>query len=82
MFGLANVMTQAGIFSFHRYSPEFNGDEVQSSEERDNLMLYRACKVMTHEIGHMFGLKHCIFYECSMNGSNSYEESTRQIHCK
>ncbi len=26
VFGLANVMTQAGIFSFHRYSPEFNGD--------------------------------------------------------
>ena len=25
---------------------------------------------MTHEIGHMFGLKHCIYYECSMNGTN------------
>ncbi len=25
---------------------------------------------MTHEIGHMFGLKHCIYYECTINGSN------------
>lgn len=30
VFGLANVMTQAGIFSFYRYSPEFNGDIVES----------------------------------------------------
>ena len=25
---------------------------------------------MVHEIAHMFGLKHCIYYECTMNGSN------------
>ena len=25
---------------------------------------------MVHEIGHMFGLEHCIHYECTMNGSN------------
>ena len=25
---------------------------------------------MVHEIGHMFGLEHCIYYECTMNGSN------------
>jgi archaemetzincin len=34
---------------------------------------------MVHEIGHMFGIKHCVHYECSMNGSNSYSESSRQI---
>jgi len=26
VFGLANVMTQVGIFSFLRYHPDFNGD--------------------------------------------------------
>lgn len=25
---------------------------------------------MCHEIGHMFGLPHCIYYECLMNGAN------------
>ena len=75
VFGLANVMTQSGIFSFHRYSPEFNGDQVASEEEAANLMLYRACKVMTHEIGHMFGIRHCTYYECGMNGCNHIQES-------
>ena len=26
----------------------------------------------------MFGLKHCIYYDCAMNGSNSYDESLGQ----
>ena len=29
---------------------------------------------MAHELGHMFGLKHCIYYECLMNGLNSADE--------
>ena len=33
---------------------------------------------MVHEIGHMFGIKHCIYYDCAMNGSNSYDESLGQ----
>eukprot|EP00347_Sterkiella_histriomuscorum_P017046 403350867 len=74
VFGLANVMTQSGIFSFYRYDPAFNGDQVSSQEEADNIILYRACKVMTHEIGHMFGIRHCIYYECGMNGSNHIQE--------
>ena len=32
---------------------------------------------MVHEIGHMFGLKHCIYYECTMNGTNGSFESGR-----
>ena len=34
---------------------------------------------MVHEIGHMFGIKHCVYYECTMNGSNSYDESLRML---
>ena len=44
-------------------------------------MLYRACKVMTHELGHMFGVRHCIYYECGMNGCNHIRESeTRPLY--
>lgn len=33
---------------------------------------------MAHEITHMFGIKHCIHYECLMNGTMSAEESARK----
>lgn len=35
-------------------------------------------KVMVHETGHMFGLKHCIYYSCIMNGSNHLEENNNK----
>ena len=31
-----------------------------------------------HETGHMFGIRHCIAYECGMNGSNHSDERDRQ----
>ncbi len=30
---------------------------------------------MVHEIGHMFLMEHCIYFNCVMNGSMSFEES-------
>ena len=38
------------------------------------LMLRRSCKVLTHEIGHIFGMKHCIYYECLIAGCNHLTE--------
>ena len=33
---------------------------------------------MLHEIGHMFGLRHCIYFDCCMNGSNHLEENNKR----
>lgn len=33
---------------------------------------------MAHEISHMFGLRHCIYYECLMNGTMSAQELSRK----
>ena len=68
VFGLANG--KRGVFSFARfYEVELNPNDA------DELRLYRAARTMTHEICHMFGIKHCVYYKCLMNGSNSLEES-------
>ena len=66
VFGLAKPEAAAGVFSFCRYSPDWPGN----SEDQGN-WTKRSCHTMAHEISHMFGLKHCIYYECIMNGSNS-----------
>ena len=34
--------------------------------------------MMSHEICHMFGIKHCVYYECLMNGSNHDEEAANK----
>lgn len=41
-------------------------------------LLLRSRKTMTHEIGHMFGIKHCQWLNCVMQGSNHLEESDRR----
>eukprot|EP00062_Callorhinchus_milii_P004593 gi/632943134/ref/XP_007886790.1/ PREDICTED: archaemetzincin-2 [Callorhinchus milii] len=41
-------------------------------------LLLRSCKTLTHEIGHIFGIKHCQWLQCIMQGSNHLEESDRR----
>ena len=72
VFGLAAA--SKGVFSFARYI-----DHDLPEQSRKEHILYRAVKVMTHEIGHMFSLKHCIYYKCLMNGSNHALENTRKL---
>lgn len=73
VFGQASLRNRVGVFSFARYDPRFWGDEW--TEKSKVIMLRRAAKVLTHETGHMFGVAHCIHYECNMGGSNSLPET-------
>ena len=34
---------------------------------------------MVHEISHMFGIRHCIYYNCTMNGTNGPFETERSL---
>ena len=38
------------------------------------ICLRRTIGTALHETGHMFGIPHCIAYECCMNGSNHLAE--------
>lgn len=46
--------------------------------EITSILLWRSCKTLTHEIGHIFGLRHCQWLACLMQGSNHLEESDRR----
>ncbi len=76
VFGEASIDERVGIFSLARYDPAFWGDE-RGDHFRD-VILQRSCKVLAHEIAHMFGLQHCIYFECVVNGSNHMVETDRQ----
>lgn len=45
---------------------------------QNNLLWNISLQTMTHEIGHMFGIKHCQWLNCVMQGSNHLEESDRR----
>lgn len=46
--------------------------------EITSVLLLRSCKTLTHEIGHIFGLRHCQWLACLMQGSNHLEEADRR----
>lgn len=75
VFGQASTRQRVGVFSFARYHPAFTGGDAGPDTEA--LVLRRAAKVLTHEMGHMFGIRHCIHYECLMNGANHLAEADR-----
>lgn len=68
VFGQASLTHRVGVWSIYR-----NGDPDQS-EDAFRLCLVRTIKTATHEIGHMFSMKHCIQYQCNMCGSNHRAE--------
>lgn len=75
-------------FSFARYDPalcfstefwyEMYYSETISLKERKTLLLQRSCRLLVHEIGHLLGLDHCIWFQCCMNGSGHLAEDFSQ----
>jgi len=76
VFGQASLKERVGVYSFARYDPAFYGEP--RGKNYPALLLRRSMKVLTHETGHMFGLTHCLYYNCVMNGSNHLPESDRR----
>jgi len=79
VFGQASVEDRVSVFSIVRHDPAFYG--IPRDEGYRNVLLRRSCKVLIHELGHLFGLSHCISYACSQNGSNHLQENdSRPMH--
>jgi archaemetzincin len=69
VFGLASYRARVGVSSVYRLQDMAYGNGSA------NLCLERLIKISSHEIGHMFGLRHCIDADCVMNGTNNIEET-------
>lgn len=71
VFGLASYHDKIGVSSIYRLQ------DGELTAENFNLCLSRLLKISSHEIGHMFGLHHCIAAKCVMNGTNSLSETDK-----
>ena len=69
IFGQAALNGRTGIASLYRLSNERYGIEPD-----DKLLLERFTKEVIHELGHTFGLVHCINPSCVMHSSNYVED--------
>ena len=79
VFGQASPRDRVGVYSFARYDPSFYGQAPTADSRK--LMLRRSLKVLAHETCHMFGIEHCVWFHCLMNGSNHLAESdARPLH--
>lgn len=86
--GMAAGNQRVAIFSLYRYDPclQFNPeywfvveeDGKMPNKERQRITLHRGCKLLVHEICHLLGIDHCIYYACCMNGSGHLQEDFRQ----
>lgn len=67
VFGEGSFERRAGIQSLAR---------LQTPDA--TLFRRRALRLLSHEIGHILGVDHCVTHRCVMQGSNTLEESDRQ----
>ena len=52
--------------------------ESMTLEAYAGLWLGRFCRTASHELGHCFGMDHCTYYACVMQGTASMAEDMRQ----
>jgi archaemetzincin len=69
VFGQASLHDRVGVWSIHRFG------DPSTSPAAFLTCLLRTVKVATHELSHMLALKHCVAYQCLMNGANHQQES-------
>lgn len=69
IFGEAQLNGKHSVVSVCRLHEEF-----YSERTNDNLLKERTLKEVLHELGHNFGLKHCVNWDCVMHSSSGIEE--------
>ncbi len=72
VYGLATFSDRVGVQSFARYDPDFYGEPRPPDWQRT--LARRSAQVLIHEVGHMFGIYHCIHWSCVMAGANHQAE--------
>ncbi len=73
VFGEAHLKGSYCIVSLYRLKESFYGKECD-----DNLLKERLLKEIVHELGHTFGLTHCIDNKCVMFNSYNIDDTDRK----
>ncbi len=74
VFGDVDESQRVAVVSTYRLRPEFYGEQPDA-----NLVFQRTLKECAHELGHVFGLRHCYNARCAMYYSNSIFETDNKM---
>ena len=53
-------------------------DVLSDSKYLSGMWLFRLARTASHELGHCFGIDHCVYFACIMQGTASMGEDVRQ----
>ncbi|XP_046328234.1 archaemetzincin-2-like [Haliotis rufescens] len=77
--GEVSFYHRAGIFCFGRFETKgFNKETHKDITEVDGFLVWKLIRAISHELCHLFGLRHCTYFHCSMNESTSLVEAMDQ----
>ncbi|KIW20232.1 hypothetical protein PV08_00807 [Exophiala spinifera] len=74
--GSATPMPLQKALDAHRHAVVHQ--EGMSRDKETSALSFRLCRTVSHELGHCFGLDHCMYRACVMQGSASVAEDVRQ----
>ncbi|TKA73802.1 hypothetical protein B0A55_05526 [Friedmanniomyces simplex] len=74
---VSKTATSAALAA-HLAHPSPTPGTTQSRRHLELLWLSRVCKTASHELGHCFGIDHCTYYACVMQGTAGLSEDARQ----
>lgn len=79
VYGQSGRRERVAVCTFGRLHPQFFADPPSADDEA--LLVRRCCHLLAHEAAHLFGLVHCIYFRCAMNGANGRDEfDTQPLH--
>ncbi|KAL2868987.1 uncharacterized protein BJX67DRAFT_348450 [Aspergillus lucknowensis] len=70
-----NKPLEAALAAYSEPPPRSRSPDTENAS---TLWLWRIARTVSHELGHCFGLDHCVYYACIMQGSASLSEDARQ----
>lgn len=77
VLGHASLSSGCAVFGFGRYfSSQFSAAAPTVSQQLEQLWVL--CRVVSHELCHTLGMKHCYYFHCAMNESISIEQASTQ----
>ncbi len=80
VFGEGSLAGRRGVYSLVRYERfDSRGFDAALAPRRPDEIkfLWRSLQLLSHEVGHIFSIGHCVKWKCVMCGANSLEEGDR-----